>query len=184
MSCSDAAAGGAAKPDLSVELNGHPLRNPVIAASGTYGFFKKKALFKGDYKDEVKEQPGSSSVVQGVASDRFAIGYSGIGYKTADVRAIPLSRKAKSPLVAAEAANAYSGEYPLSRFLYLYVNKEPNKELDPLRREFIRYIFSRQGQQDVIRGGYYPVPAPIAARCLKAIGLELPTPVEASAKRP
>src|SRR4029077_13154693 len=55
------------------------------SASGTYGFFKEHVLLNGDFKDSVKEQPGSSSVVQGVASDRYAIGYSGIGYKTADV---------------------------------------------------------------------------------------------------
>ncbi len=153
------------------------------SASGTYGFFKSKALFKGDYKDEVKEQPGSSSVVQGIATDKYAMGYSGIGYKTADVRAIPLARKAGDKLVPAEAANAYSGDYPLSRFLYLYVNVEPNKELDPLRREFIRYIFSQEGQKDVLKGGYYPVTAPIAAKTLGMIGLDLPKPVEAGMQR-
>ena len=91
------------------------------SASGTYGYFKEHALFKGDYKDEVKEQPGSSSVVQGVASDKYGIGYSGIGYKTSDVRAVPLSDETGqvSEFVAAEPENAYSGDYPLSRFLYL-----------------------------------------------------------------
>src|SRR5690242_4931205 len=127
------------------------------SASGTYGYFKEEALFKGDYKDSVKEQPGSSAVVQGVASDKFAIGYSGIGYKTADVRAVPLAKDAKAKPVAAEPENAYKGEYPLARFLFLYVNYKPKSELDPLRREFIKYIFSKQGQQDVIKDGYFPV---------------------------
>ena len=143
------------------------------SASGTYGYFKKKALFKGDFKDSVKEQPGSSSVVQGVATDRFGIGYSGIGYKTADVRAIPLGRDGK--MVPATAEHAYSGEYPLARFLLLYVNHEPNTELDPLRREFIRYIFSKQGQEDVLKGGYYPVTAEIAVRTLRSVGIESPS---------
>ena len=141
------------------------------SASGTYGYFKENSLFKGDYKDEVKEQPGSSSVVQGVASDKFGIGYSGIGYKTADVRAVPLAVEGDD-FVAAEPANAYSGDYPLARFLYLYVNHKPGTELDPLRREFIRYIFSKQGQEDVVKDGYYPVPASIAKKALADLGIK------------
>ena len=142
------------------------------SASGTYGFFKENALFTGDYKDEVKEQPGSSSVVQGVASDKFAIGYSGIGYKTADVRAVPLSSREGAAMVEASPENAYTGEYPLARFLYVYVNHRPGSQLDPLRREFIRYIFSKQGQQDVVKDGYYPVPASICRDTLQALGIE------------
>ncbi len=151
------------------------------SASGTYGYFKEHALFKGDYKDEVKEQPGSSSVVQGVASDRYAIGYSGIGYKTADVRAVPLAADATSELIEAVPAHAYSGDYPLSRFLLLYVNAEPGKELDPLRREFVRYVFSREGQEDVVKDGYFPVTAEIAAAAMKGLGMDV-RPLEAALK--
>ncbi|MCC7299571.1 MAG: phosphate ABC transporter substrate-binding protein [Verrucomicrobia bacterium] len=142
------------------------------AASGTYGYFKENALGKGDYKDSVKEQPGSSAVVQGVATDKGAIGYSGIGYKTADVRAIPLARDAFSYPVEPTPENAYSGEYPLARYLYLYVNYKPGSELDPLRREFIKYIFSKQGQMDVIKDGYFPVPANIARKTLESVGIK------------
>ena len=151
------------------------------SASGTYGYFKEHALFKGDYKDAVKEQSGSSAVVQGVAMDKYAIGYSGIGYKTADVRAVPLALEASSAPIAAEAENAYSGEYPLARFLYVYVNHRPNSELDPLRREFVRYVFSRQGQSDVLKDGYYPVTARIAGEALRSVGLS--PAVEAGAGR-
>ncbi len=140
------------------------------AASGTYGFFKEIALFGGDYKDEVKEQPGSSAVVQGVASDRFAIGYSGIGYRTADVRPVPLAIEGNE-YVEAEAQNAYSGDYPLGRFLYVYINHRPGTQLDPLRREFVRYMFSRQGQLDVLRDGYYPITATIANEDLAMLGI-------------
>ena len=142
------------------------------AASGTYGYFKENALGKGDYKDSVKEQPGSSAVVQGVATDKGGIGYSGIGYKTADVRAIPLSRDAFSYPVEPTPENAYTGEYPLSRYLYLYVNYKPGSELDPLRREFIKYVFSKQGQTDVVKDGYFPVPANIARKTLESIGIK------------
>ncbi len=121
----------------------------------------------------MKEQPGSSAVVQGVASDRYAIGYSGIGYMTADVRAVPLTPEAgSSTFYPAEPDYAYSGEYPLARFLYLYVNYRPGSDIDPLRREFTRYIFSRQGQQDVIKDGYLPVSNQMAQRNLARVGIE------------
>ena len=141
------------------------------SASGTYGFFKENALFGGDYKDEVKEQPGSSSVVQGVASERNGIGYSGIGYMTADVRAVPLADSPGGDFVDATAANAYTGEYPLARYLYVYINHRPGSQLDPLRREFVRYIFSKQGQEDVVKDGYFPVNAAVAREALKSVGI-------------
>jgi len=141
------------------------------SASGTYGFFKEHVLLNGDYKDSVKEQPGSSSVVQGVARDKYAMGYSGIGYKTADVRAVPLARSAKSKPIAAAPEHAYTSEYPLARFLLIYVNYKPKSELDPLRREFIKYVFSKQGQQDVIKDGYIPVLPPIAFKALSSVGI-------------
>jgi len=141
------------------------------AASGTYGYFKKHALGKGDYRDSVKEQPGSSAVVQGVASDKGGLGYSGIGYKTADVIAVPLARDASSAMIPATPEFAYTGEYPLARFLYIYVNHKPGSELDPLRREFIKYVFSAQGQNDVVKDGYFPVTAKIARDTLESLGI-------------
>ncbi len=140
------------------------------AASGTYGVFKEIALFGGDYKDSVQEQPGSSNVVQGVARDLYGIGYSGIGYKTADVRAVPLSRKGND-YKNANAEDAYTGQYPLARFLYVYANYQPGGELTPLSREFIKYIFSQQGQEVVVKDGYYPINAVIARNNLKKVGI-------------
>jgi phosphate transport system substrate-binding protein len=142
------------------------------SASGTYGYFKEVALFDGDYKDSVKEQPGSSTVVQGVASDRFAIGYSGVGYKTADVRAVPIAATTGGTCFEANAENAYSGDYPIARFLYIFLNKAPNAALDPLRAEFIRYVYSKEGQEGVVKDGYFPVPAPIAAEDGGKLGVE------------
>ena len=147
------------------------------SASGTYGFFKEHALFKGDYKDTVKEQPGSSAVVQAVASDKYGIGYSGIGYKTADVRALPLSKSAADKVFEANMDNAYAGTYPLSRFLLLYVNKEPGKPLDPLRGEFLSYVLSYQGQEAVVKDGYLPLPNALLQKERKNLGLApLPEP--------
>lgn len=132
------------------------------SASGTYGFFKEHALKNGDYKDEVKEQPGSASVVQGVTVDRYGIGYSGIGYTTAGVRADPLAEKEGATCVEATADNAYAGTYPLARFLYVYINKPPGKSLDPLTHEFVKLMVSKEGQEVVVKDGYFPIPASIA----------------------
>lgn len=141
------------------------------SASGTYGFFKEHALSKKDFKNSVKEQPGSSAVVQGVATDRFGMGYSGIGYATADVKALKVAAANGQPAFAASPENAYSGDYPLSRFLYLYVNHKPGTNMEPLRSEFIRLIFSRSGQETVIKDGYIPVTADIAREELKKVGI-------------
>jgi len=132
------------------------------SASGTYGFFKEHTMKNGDFKNEVKEQPGSAAVVQGVTVDRFAIGYSGIGYTTAGVRAVPLAEKAGAACVEATAENAYDGRYPLARFLFVYINRAPGKAIDPLTREFVRLIQSKQGQEVVVKDGFFPIPASIA----------------------
>lgn len=141
------------------------------SASGTYGYFKEVALFHGDYKDSVKEQPGSSAVVQGVATDKYGIGYSGVGYKTADVRIAPLASAEGKKAFDANAENAYSGDYPLARFLYIYLNRNPNQALDPLRAEFIKFVFSKEGQQIVIKDGFYPVTYNLAQEDMKALGI-------------
>ncbi|HAK96155.1 MAG TPA: phosphate-binding protein [Planctomycetes bacterium] len=141
------------------------------SASGTYGYFKEHALFNGDFKDGVKEQPGSSSVVQGIAGDKFAIGYSGIGYKTADVAVVPIAAKPGGEPVPASPDDV--GKYPLARFLYTYINHKPGSQLDPLRKEFVKLIFSAQGQEVVIKDGFLPVNAKIAAQELKKIGVDM-----------
>ncbi|MCG6201875.1 PstS family phosphate ABC transporter substrate-binding protein [Psychromonas antarctica] len=142
-------------------------RNSV---SGTYGYFKSKALCKGDFKNSVNEQPGSASVVQSVASSLNSIGYSGIGYKVAGVKAVALSKKGGS-FVEATMDNALTGKYPLSRFLYVYVNKHPNKPLSPLQTEFLKMILSQQGQAIVKKDGYIPLPAAIVNKELAKLGL-------------
>ena len=153
---------------LSGDWAGRPLslygRN---SASGTYGFFKEHVLGNGDFKDTVKEQPGSASMVQGVTEDRFGIGYSGIGYKTSGVKVVAL--EGKSGVSDGSYADVISGKYPLARFLYVYVNRAPGKALDPVVREFLKLVFSREGQEIVIKDGYYPLPAKIVQEELAKI---------------
>jgi phosphate transport system substrate-binding protein len=158
----DVGVGGsfASKP---IQLYG---RNSV---SGTYGYFKKKALCKGDYKNSVNEQPGSASVVQSVTSSVNGIGYSGIGYKTSGVKAVALSKKDGEKFVEATPDNAVTGAYPLSRFLYVYVNKAPNKPLQPLEREFVKMVMSKTGQNVVVKDGYVPLPKKVVEDVLNSI---------------
>jgi phosphate transport system substrate-binding protein len=133
------------------------------AASGTYSYFKEHALCRGDYKDIVKEQPGSASVVQGVENDPYGIGYSGIGYATAGVRAIPISRGDGLPAIPATWENAANGRYPFARFLDVYVNNPPGQPLDRLILEYLRFMLSREGQRVVIKAGFHPLDAEMVA---------------------
>lgn len=139
------------------------------SASGTYGYFKEHVLMNGDYKDTVKEQPGSASVVQGVTEDRFGIGYSGIGYRTSGVRPVPLAEKETGPYFEGTYGEVTSGKYPISRFLYLYVNKNPSKPLDPLQLEFLKLIMSKEGQEVVVKDGYMPLNAALVKEELAKI---------------
>jgi phosphate transport system substrate-binding protein len=140
------------------------------SASGTYGYFKEVALFGGDFRPEVREQPGSSTVIQGVASDIAGIGYSGVGYATADVKAVQI-RGEDGKCYGPTGEAAASGNYAIARFLYVYVNRNPNQPLEPLRGEFIRYVYSQQGQAAVVRAGFFPVIKALADDDLKAFGL-------------
>ncbi|WP_416305482.1 PstS family phosphate ABC transporter substrate-binding protein [Neptunicella sp. SCSIO 80796] len=150
--------------DKDIQLFG---RNSV---SGTYGYFKSHALCKGDFKNSVNEQPGSASVVQSVSASLNGIGYSGIGYKTSGVKAVPLAKKGND-YIEATMENAVTGKYPLSRFLYVYVNKHPNKALTPKDAEFMKMVLSKTGQQIVEKDGYIPLPARVVAAELKKLGL-------------
>jgi len=138
------------------------------SASGTYGFFKDVALRGGDFKATVKEQPGSSSVVQGISSDLGGIGYSGIGYKTSGVRAVPLAG-ADGKAYDASPENCLSGKYPLARFLTVYVNKPPGRPMDKLTAEFLKFVLSKPGQEVVVKDGYFPLPAAAVAAELKKL---------------
>lgn len=141
-------------------------RNP---ASGTYTFFKEQALKLGDFKEEVKEQTGSSNVALGVSEDRYGIGYSGVGYVSSGVRAVPLAEKNAKDAAAPTRENATSGDYPLSRYLYIYVNRAPGKVCDPIVSGFIRMICSKEGQEIVMKQGFYPIPPDVAKEELKKL---------------
>lgn len=153
-------------------LKGEWAKKPISlygrnSASGTYGYFKKHALFKGDFKDSVKEQPGSASVVSGIAGDMSGIGYSGIGYRTSGVKAVPLSKKGAAFEPSFE--NALRGKYPLGRSLYVYIVKKPGTPLPALTREFLKFVLSKDGQKIVEKDGYGKLPAKIANKQIKML---------------
>ncbi|RMH12145.1 MAG: phosphate ABC transporter substrate-binding protein PstS family protein [Planctomycetota bacterium] len=148
------------------------------AASGTYGFFKSVALGGSDYKPSVKEAPGSAGVIQGVASDPLGMGYSGIGFRTPDVKVLHVAPETGDEAVEPTQEAANYGEYPLARNLYIYVNYDRNSGLDPLRAEFVRLIYSRDGQESVIKDGFFPVSSRIAIEDMGKVGLEFPTSKE------
>lgn len=160
--------------DLGVDLPGY--RDAAVSlysrnsASGTYSFFKSIALRGNDFKASVKEQPGSSAVVQAVANDRYAMGYSGIGYRTANVKVLSISEDGFPP-ADPTLDNCLTGDYPLARFLYVYINYDARKGLDPLRREFVRMIYSKEGQVSLLKDGYFPILAAVAREDLKRVGL-------------
>jgi phosphate transport system substrate-binding protein len=139
------------------------------SASGTYGFFQEHALAKGDFKPSVKEQPGSSAVVQGIGGDIYALGYSGIGYKTSGVRALPLASENGGEFFEANYANALSGDYPMARFLIVYVNKKPGEPLDKLTLEFLKFVLSKEGQMIVEKDNYFPMPAELSAETVETL---------------
>ena len=156
-------AGVTAWGSKSIQLYG---RNSV---SGTYGYFKEHALCKGDFKNNVNEQPGSASVVQSVTSSANGVGYSGMGYTTSGVKMVPLAKKGSQDMVEPTPENALSGTYPLARYLYIYVNKKPNQPLAPLEDEFVKMVLSKTGQQVVIKDGYVPLPAKVVEKLLSTL---------------
>ena len=149
---------GASSASPATGRAGRSASTAATPPSGTYGFFKEHALGNGDYKDTVKEQPGSASVVQGVTEDRFGIGYSGIGYKTSGRQGRAPRREGRSARTpTATTSDVMSGKYPLNRFLFLYINRAPGKPLDPLRQG-VREAHLQQGRPGGRGEGRLPAP--------------------------
>jgi phosphate transport system substrate-binding protein len=170
------AGGGNIKTWGDVGLTGEWAAMPISlygrnSISGTYEFFRATALNNGDYKDDVKQQPGSEAVVRGVANDRSAIGYSGLDYRTNEVRTVPLASYNGGKCYDTSAEATYSGNYPIARYLYVYLNKKPNEQIDPLCSEFIKYIVSREGQTQTEMAGDYPITNAIREEDLNRLGI-------------
>jgi phosphate transport system substrate-binding protein len=155
-----------------VGLTGEWANRPVSlygrnSASGTYGYFKEHVLKGGDYSASVKEQPGSASVVQGIEKELGGIGYSGIGYATSGVRALPIADKGAP--IDPNYENVESFKYPIARYLYVYINVPP-AGADKLTCEFIKFVISKAGQADTVKDGYFPLSVKASAKSLADSG--------------
>ena len=126
------------------------------SASGTWGFFKQQALCNGDFRNDVGEYPGSAAVVQAVAGTLNGIGYASAGFHISGVKTVPVARSG-SDWIAPTSDNIRSGLYPYARPLYIYVNKQPGKPLEPLTATFLRLALSAEGQAKVSQSGYLPL---------------------------
>jgi phosphate transport system substrate-binding protein len=162
-----------------VGLTGEWAAKPIVmygrnSISGTYEFFLEMALYGGDYKQEVRQQPSSEAVVEKVTGDKFAIGYSGLGFKTDSVRTVPLASYPSPQCYDTSAEATYSGKYPIARYLYIYVNKKPEQQLDSLRQEFVKYILSKDGQTQTEIGGFCPITNDVREQDLRRLGIANP----------
>jgi phosphate transport system substrate-binding protein len=145
---------------LEGEWDGTPIR-PYSPSRlhGTSTFFREHVCNDAPFKKNVEQRAGSASVVMALAQDRFGVGFSGIGYRTSDVRPVPLASVSGGRYVEPTFQSAMDGSYPLRRPLYLYINKAPKSVLSPVVAEFVKLALSQQGQQTVITKGYYPLPS-------------------------
>ncbi|MGF1452277.1 MAG: PstS family phosphate ABC transporter substrate-binding protein [Opitutales bacterium] len=139
-------------------------------ASGTYAFFQSNVLQKGNYRESYNALASSEAVVDAVSRDPYGIGYSGIGYKTDSVETVDVAVEGDN-YIEANGENALERTYPLARFLYLTLNHDPNAaQPDPLTLEFMRFVYSPEGQRTVLENGYYPVNRIIADQAMAALG--------------
>lgn len=129
-------------------------------SSGTYAYFREHVLgAKREYKQGATSQSGSADIVALVSKTPCAIGYSGMGYISDQVKIIKVSKKKGEPGVEPTLASALDGSYPISRPLYLYTLGEPAGAVN----EFVQWILSAEGQKIVEQNGYVPVPKAAAA---------------------
>jgi len=129
------------------------------ASSGTATFFKEHVCQSGEFHQAMRQAPGAATVVVEVMKDRYAAGFSGIGYRTSMVRPIALSERKGSAFIEPNFETVIKGAYPLRRHLYLYVNKPPKSALPAIVSEFVKFAMSQEGQQIVVKEGFFPLPA-------------------------
>lgn len=131
------------------------------SASGTYAFVKQRILCKGDYLPNVNEQPSSGSVLESVNKSLNSIGYSGLGHINFGVKPLALAKKKGGRYILPSRKTVLAGDYPLARFLYIYINLPPNTEVPPLEKAFLDMVLSKTGQDIAEKSGYLSLPPKI-----------------------
>jgi phosphate transport system substrate-binding protein len=139
--------------------------------TGSTVYFQTAILRGENFDDKIVQHKSNQDLVAAVEKNPDAAGYAGLIFQTSKVKAVPLAPRSGLPAVAIDGIEADQGQYPLMRPLQIVVNQPPGKELKPVEREFIKYVFSRLGQEDVIKGGFQPIPGPNARYALGQVGL-------------
>lgn len=145
--------------------------------SGTSYFFREEVCKGGTFVSHMVSGHGPASVVMDVVKDPQGIGFSGIGYRTSTVRAVPIAAVKGGRYIEPSFESVMDGSYPLRRNIFFYVARAPKSEPDAAVRELVRFALSAQGQQIALDHGYFPLPLTEITRVLSKWTL----PVKAAA---
>jgi phosphate transport system substrate-binding protein len=142
----------------------------LIRPNGIANFIQARVMANGEYKSGINERTTVGSlaaldaIAQGVAADRYAIGYAGFGNLIPGVKAVALAENDGGPYYKGTFDEVVTHTYPLSRHIYVYINRGPNQPIDPKIREFLDYILSKDGQDAVVKEGIF---LPLSASAVK-----------------
>jgi phosphate transport system substrate-binding protein len=120
-------------------------------SSGTYVFFQENVV-KGDYAANCQTLPGTAAVVNAVKKDPNAIGYGGAAYAEG-IEICKVKKDANSPAYAASTETIAKNQYPITRYLFMYLKNKPTGAM----KQYIDWILSPEGQKLVVDAGYFPV---------------------------
>lgn len=121
-------------------------------SSGTYVYFKDNVLNGDDYTSTMQSLPGTAAVVNAVAKDKNGIGFGGAAYAKG-IKLLMVKKDANSTAYEPSEENIKSGDYPITRYLYMYTRNKPAGAV----KEYIDWILSKEGQGIVTKVGYFPV---------------------------
>lgn len=146
-------------------------RRPIeaVGRGGVESLLADRALCGGETRESLRSLGDSDAVVAAVSDAPAALGIGGLGHETDVVRAVPLAPRSGGPAVAPTAEAVRSGQYPLSRTVWLYVDAPDQRTLSPAARELVRFALSREGQEIVVRSGLVPLDGAEAVRGLERL---------------
>ncbi len=140
-------------------------------STGSQVYFQTAVLAGGEFNPAMASHQDNFRLVRALSEDPAGIGFAGMLYQSPRVKTIPIALNAETPFISVDGDAASGASYPLTRPLQIVVNHRPGGELPVAQREFLKYIFSRLGQEDVVRGGFQPISAAPAEISLDAVGL-------------
>lgn len=130
-------------------------------------FFQDRVLRGGELKSAFQAKSPSPAVIASIVADRSGIGYVGLGHGLRNpegIRPIALAEQQSGPYVPPEPGTVVSGTYPLARYLSMFLDRRPGKPIDPTLKEFLRFVWTREGQDVLLKQGYLPMAAKTVER--------------------